>query len=374
MIEEGRQEIAAAILESIGREIPAYTRPLEGAFGDAVRGGVEQALLQFVAIISNPDSTVREQGRRVYIALGRAEFDTGRSIGALLAAYRLGAQVAWRYAADASIRLGMDQRESNLLAESIFAYIDLLSAESAEGYSLAQAERAGELDARRAELIDLLTRGTLGADPIALAAAAEAARWSVPRDLAVLIWRGDLGRNPAGRLPQDSIVRGDDNEYVALIPEPRDPGRRSQLLEAFAEVPSGLGSVAATRDAVHSYSHAREMLAIGEEQDLPGIVAADEHRAELIAGSDRLLADEIVRDRLAPLIVETPASQLRLSETLLAWLRNDGNITSAAADLHVHAQTLRYRMARLRELLGDGLDDPELRYELEFALRASMRG
>jgi DNA-binding PucR family transcriptional regulator len=190
----------------------------------------------------------------------------------------------------------------------------------------------------------------------------------------VLIWRGDLGRNPAGRLPQDSIVRGDDNEYVALIPEPRDPGRRSQLLEAFAEVPSGLGSVAATRDAVHSYSHAREMLAIGEEQDLPGIVAADEHRAELIAGSDRLLADEIVRDRLAPLIVETPASQLRLSETLLAWLRNDGNITSAAADLHVHAQTLRYRMARLRELLGDGLDDPELRYELEFALRASMRG
>jgi hypothetical protein len=373
LIEEGRQEIAAEILVSIGREIPAYTRPLEGAFGDAVRGGVEQALLQFVAIISNPDSSMREQGRRVYIALGRAEFDTGRSIGALLAAYRLGAQVAWRYAADASIRLGMDQRESNLLAESIFAYIDLLSAESAEGFSLAQAERAGELDARRAELIDLLTRGTLGADPIALAASAEAARWTVPRELAVLIWRGDLGRNPAGRLPQDSIVRGDDNEYVALIPEPRDPGRRAQLLDAFSQIPSGLGSIAATRDAFQSYSHAREVLALGEERDLPGIVAADDHRPELIAGSDRLLADEIVRERLAPLIVETPASQIRLSQTLLAWLRNDGNITNAAEDLHVHAQTLRYRMARLRELLGDALDDPELRYELEFALRASAR-
>jgi DNA-binding PucR family transcriptional regulator len=115
------------------------------------------------------------------------------------------------------------------------------------------------------------------------------------------------------------------------------------------------------------------MLALGEERDLPGIVAADEHRPELIAGSDRLLADEIVRERLAPLIVETPASQIRLSQTLLAWLRNDGNITNAAEDLHVHAQTLRYRMARLRELLGDALDDPELRYELEFALRASAR-
>ena len=37
----------------------------------------------------------------------------------------------------------------------------------------------------------------------------------------------------------------------------------------------------------------------------------------------------------------------------------------------INAQTLRYRMTRLRELLGDALDDPELRYELEFALRAA---
>ena len=40
-----------------------------------------------------------------------------------------------------------------------------------------------------------------------------------------------------------------------------------------------------------------------------------------------------------------------------------------AAELHVHPQTARYRVARLRELLGAQLDDPEARFELELALR-----
>ena len=36
-----------------------------------------------------------------------------------------------------------------------------------------------------------------------------------------------------------------------------------------------------------------------------------------------------------------------------------------AAELHVHPQTARYRIARLRELLGEQLDDPDARFELE---------
>lgn len=371
LMEAHRRAIAQEIIVEIGREIPAYTRPLEGAFGEAVVGGVEQALTQFVAMVRDPEQARREEARRVYVGLGRAEASVGRSIGALLAAYRLGAQVAWRHLADESIRAGLDQRESNLLAESIFAYIDELSAESAEGYAEAQAESAGEIDARRAELIDLLTLGTLGSDPRALAAAAEAASWALPDEVAVLTWREDLGRAPAGRLPQNSIVRGDENQYVALIPEPRDPTRRDQLIRSFARIPSGLGSVAPIRDTRHSYAHSRAMMALGEEANMPGIVLADFNRSALIARSDRMLAEEIVRDRLAPLDDETPASRERLTDTLLAWLRNDGSIPDAAEELHVHAQTLRYRMSRLRELLGDALDDPELRYELEFALRAS---
>ena len=41
-----------------------------------------------------------------------------------------------------------------------------------------------------------------------------------------------------------------------------------------------------------------------------------------------------------------------------------------ARALALHPQTARYRLARLRELLGDQLDDPDARFELELALRA----
>lgn len=371
MMEREVGAITEEILSAIALEIPAYTRPLEGAFGEAVRGGVNQALAQFVAMVRDPETSLREEGRRVYFALGRGEVATGRSIGALLAAYRLGAQIAWRHLAEASLTSELDQRETNLLAESIFAYIDELSAESAEGYAQAQAELASELDTRRAELIDLLTRGRIGSDPRALAEAAAGANWSVPEELAVLSWPASLGRAPVGRLPQGSIVRGDQNVFIALVPEPDDPARRRQLTEGFSRIRSGLGSAAPPHLTFQSYAHSRTMLTLADTLDARGIVVADDHRPTLIARSDRLLADRIAGQRLAGLSAETPASQRRLRETLLAWLISDGSVAAAAKHLHVHEQTLRYRMAKLREILGAQLDDPDARYELEFALRAT---
>jgi DNA-binding PucR family transcriptional regulator len=39
-----------------------------------------------------------------------------------------------------------------------------------------------------------------------------------------------------------------------------------------------------------------------------------------------------------------------------------------AAELYIHPQTVSYRLKRLRELLGDDLDDPTARFELLLAL------
>lgn len=369
-MEAERDAISEEIIETLGREVPAYTRPLSGAFGEALRGGVSQALGQFVAMVRDPETSQREEGRRVYVALGRGELEAGRSIGALLAAYRLGAQVAWRRLAEVGMQKKMDQRDLNLLAESIFAYIDELSAESAEGYAQAQADRAGQLDARRAELIDLLVRGTLGQDVRALSLAAEEARWQVPQEVAVLVWPADLSRTPAARLPQNSIFTLRDSLFVALIPEPRDPGRHGQIVRGFQSIHSGLGSASPPSALPRSFDHARAALSLGEEQNIEGMVQADEHRTELICRTDPLLAVEIRQQRLAAFDGETPNARERLIETLLAWLKYNGNVAQIAESLHVHNQTVRYRLARLRELIGDALDDPDARFELEYALRA----
>jgi hypothetical protein len=45
---------------------------------------------------------------------------------------------------------------------------------------------------------------------------------------------------------------------------------------------------------------------------------------------------------------------------LAAWLDHQRHTPRIAEALHVHPQTVRYRIAKLRELLGDTIDDPDV--------------
>jgi DNA-binding PucR family transcriptional regulator len=82
------------------------------------------------------------------------------------------------------------------------------------------------------------------------------------------------------------------------------------------------------------------------------------------------LGEQIAARRLRPFEELTEKAAARMRETALAYLRRQGNSVAMARELHVHPQTARYRVARLRELLGAQLDDPDARFELEVALRA----
>jgi hypothetical protein len=356
------------IIEAIRAEVPAYALPLEGSFGRGVRRGVREALAQFNAMVRDPGMD-RTTGREVYLALGRGEVRAGRALDALLAAYRVGARVAWRRLAAAGVEAGIDPSTLVLLAESIFAYIDELSAESAAGYAQEQAERAGEAERRRALVIDLLL-STPPAPAEAIAAAADEARWPLPRELAVLLWPLERGRGPVSRLPLGAVAAPVEGHMCALVPDPRGPGRQEELERALEGVPAGLGSVVRPAQAARSYERATAALALAEERALEGLLVAGEHRVALLCRADPALVGEISADRLSPLTGETELSRSRLESTLLAWLRHDGSVSAAAEELHVHVQTVRYRLARLRDLFGDALEDPDARFELAVALRA----
>jgi DNA-binding PucR family transcriptional regulator len=124
-------------------------------------------------------------------------------------------------------------------------------------------------------------------------------------------------------------------------------------------------------EAGRSLRRATTALALAQRSGASGLLAADDHGVDLLCAAEPSLVDEFAARRLAPLGGETPASRERLEATLLAWLRHDGAVPAAATELHVHAQTVRYRLGRLRELLGPQLDDPEARLELQLALRSS---
>jgi PucR C-terminal helix-turn-helix domain len=357
------------IIDAIREEVPAYARPLEGAFGAGVRIGVEQALTEFVDLVEDPRRD-RSQGREVYVRLGRGEARAGRTMEALLAAYRIGARVAWRSVAEAAGAAGLGEQVLARLAESIFAYIHELSGASAEGYAQEQAAAAGELQRRRRRLVSLIVQGP-PPDERTIEDVAAAAGWTLPRSLAALVWR-QSSRRIAHRLPPDAIVAPLDELTCALVPDPDAPGRRREIQSAIREQPAVIGPTVAWHRASISFHRAvAAHRLLGDVVPPNGLVAAEDHLATLILHGDRVMLDDLAHQRLAPLSAETPASRERLCETLLAWLDHQGNVREAAAALHVHPQTVRYRLGRLHDRFGAELEDPQVRFELGLVLRAS---
>jgi hypothetical protein len=364
--------LADEIVAELSRSVPDYARPLEGPFGQALRAGVEEALGRFTSFVENPDADA-DAGREAYVNLGRGEMRAGRSLDALLAAYRLGARVAWRRLAAAGERAGLSPRTLYTLAEAIFAYIDELSADSIEGYAREQAAAAGALQRRRQRLAALLVQEPPAA-PQTVEAAAANADWRLPRNLSVLVVESDDSSEGAERLAvrlgPDALVAHLPPLNVALVPA---PARRGELERAVRDRPAALGTEVPWHEAAVSFARAREVLRLAGEGGIDAggaLLVAERHKLSLLLGADRRLARDVAEAALAPLEGETELSRERLGSTLDAWLRHRGRTEAVARALHVHPQTVRYRLARLRELFGSRLDDPDGRFELELALRA----
>jgi hypothetical protein len=294
---------------------------------------------------------------------------SGRSLESLLSAYRVGARGAWRRFAELGTEAGLEPQTLYLLAESIFAYIDVLSAESAEGHALEQSAVAGEAQVRRRGLVRLLLREP-PTDPETVATVADEAEWPLPRWLAAMAISGPRREAAMWRLPPDAIAETIGEIGCAIVPDPDGPGRLAGLRRGIVEAgaSAGLGTTVGWPEAAVSFARARAALELAD--GTPGLIVAREHAGELLLRSEPRLAAELVEDRLAPLARLPAGARARLTETLRAWLAEQGRLGPVASRLGIHPQTARYRMARLRELFGEALEDPDGRFWLELALRA----
>jgi sugar diacid utilization regulator len=158
-----------------------------------------------------------------------------------------------------------------------------------------------------------------------------------------------------------------------FVPDPDAPGRRRQLEAALGDVAATLGPTVPWPRAGASVRRAAAAQRLRASGRLPadGLLIAEEHLATLLLTADRALAAELAARRLAPLDDLGDAQRERLRATLHAWLDRPGQVQAVAATLGVHPQTVRYRLAKLRELFGERLEDPEARFELALALRVA---
>ena len=378
--------LADETIAAIAREVPGYARAMEGEFGQVVRRGVEVAFNRFVDLLADP-APGRRARRRTYVDLGRGEFHAGRSLDALLAAYRVGARLAWRRFVEAGVAGGLAPAAIYSLGEAIFAYIDELSAESAEGYAEEQSVAAGESERRRRRLVRLLAQDP-PAGQEAVRTAAAAATWALPRGGARRAGGRDRRRRAArARRTWTRSPRGSRAGSARGRSAPRRSARRSSSSPTRTRRAAGGGS--RRRSATAPSRSARRWSGPGALSSVRRAIAT--HR---LAATGRLGdgADRPGRRRRAP---RRPAAgrrprrrrrprglparaarrrspdgpRARLRETLAAWLDRPGQVQAVAAALEVHPQTVRYRVRQLRDLFGDRLEDPDARFELSLALR-----
>ncbi|MGB9282181.1 MAG: helix-turn-helix domain-containing protein [Pseudonocardiaceae bacterium] len=363
--------ILVEVREQLAEQQPDYAGFLAGDF-DEILGASEGFIARLVALAQRDPSTIAPQlasglEQALFEEIGRIHYQEQRDISPLLAAYRTGAGVAWRHVSDTALRLGVPTETFAGLAAVVFAAVDQLSSASLRGYVEAQSLAGHARERLRDELAELLLSDRC--DMAAVRAAAARIGWPLPRQVAVVLINPDneVGRTLLERLDDSCLRLRRGRMLVAIVPDPEGPGRRKRLATALRGAGAVVGATVALDRLPASVSLAEHAVRLRHVlPDDPLFV--DEHLDALVVHRDDRLLTALREQYLAPLAALPDSTRDRLVETLKSWLLHMGNRKAVADELHVHTQTVRYRLAQLRELFGSALDDPGTRAALLLAL------
>jgi hypothetical protein len=342
---------------------------------DEVRAAAREFLRQLIDIVEQPDGDPARAHDTtpqtlLFEEIGRVQWREGRDLTTLLSAYQVGARVAWHHVSAVALEVGAPPDALAALAEAVFIFVDQLSSASARGYVYEQTESSAAREHLRDELVELLLSGR--ADEPSVRGAASRAGWPLPRQAAVILVDPDneIGQRMLTRLDSSSslLIRRR-NVIGAIVADPVQPGRRARLAESLRHAGAVLGppvDLEYLPASLHIAEVAATLKRDGVLTDDP--VFAEDHLDAIIVHRDSRLLAAFQARMLAPLADLPAGVRDRLTETLASWLRHFGDRRAVAAELHVHPQTVRYRMAQLHERLGPVLDDADGRARLILAL------
>jgi hypothetical protein len=359
-----RAEIAAIVaripLDEAAREMADEFRTHVVAFGrlpgtseDAILEGVERNLRRWarwlitgVAPADSDFDPLRDWAR--------ARATEGVRLEDLLRAFGLGGQLGWRL-----MRRHARPEEADALLDGaglLMRYVDRVSAVVTDTY-LAERELLVSEDERRThQLLErLIGGGPLDADDHELAR-----RLAVPVEDAYAPFAIVMpGRPPrrhaalAARLRRRgwtlTVTEGD--RVVGLMWRPLDLGDLDEGPDALLAIagPALRDELADARDDLVA------LVERGRRLGLRGRVHAEDHLLEILMGRSPRLAARLRAKVLEPLGGREHRELLRTLHALVAC-RFDRGATSAA--LHVHRNTLAYRLRRIQEIAGLDLEDP----------------
>jgi hypothetical protein len=363
-------EIGEAIAARIVDEIPGYETVSPEVVADLRAGAT--ATVELLARTFAEGSSVRREDLGFLRGLAARRVHQGVSLEDFIHAYRVALLAYWGACAEEAIRLRLSREAGFALASSAIEAIDIITTQAAEAY-LREETRVRTQSGRAArDLLERLIHGepivpgrrhpaAPGLDPtgqlltvvgtvqratIAIGDALQLARDTLEEDLSLgaaralaAIRHGELVVIMAGSSPRTKLAglratrqraieeHGVDVRYGVSVP-----------FQGFAGVPQGY------REAVLSLSYTSLSRPILSLQDLSSfecaLIGATATTKAIIASkgsSLRALADD----------------ELALSiETIRAFADADLNVAGAAKRIHVHPNTIRYRLQQIATKTG----------------------
>jgi hypothetical protein len=369
------EDVVGTMLERILEEEPAYRRMSPAELADVTALLVRNSRL--MAAAASGQRVQREQ--LVYVSEHvRNRVRIGIPLEAVLQAYRTAMNVFWEECTAEVASLGLSRDAAVEVARRMSEAMDTLTTHAAATYVREESRLRALSDKAARDFLEALLR----ADPSVLRDEPHhAAPGLDPQgDLVVIVGRisteersltraldaaaGALGDALATRRAGPLIVVRDraivavvgagaaDAEAADHQTERLMAARASLLAETGIDLHCGISSrCAGFAQVAAGYEEAS--LAVSRTSDRRPVVslAALPALTHLLMGATGTTRG-LLREKAVVLVGHKPEAMATLRQTLSGFAEADMNITRAATALHIHENTLRYRLRRIREQSG----------------------
>ncbi|MFT4396753.1 PucR family transcriptional regulator [Gordonia lacunae] len=363
-LEQELPDIVAVVLQRLRSEVRAY-RDLTGPQlhdVEAIASWVLRRLLESWS--AGEDGSMNADDRARIRAIAAARAADGRPLADVLRAYRIVAVAFVQHLAQQHLN-ELSRRDLADLSIGVLNGIDSIAEEIIDAYNATRERLSSDLDRARATLLDDLINGR-HSSPGALADRARELHFDPPQRAWLLVAQSvgtgpssasnslerlvaslALTANTSGQVGHLATRRG--NRLIVLLPMALEPADIEKACAAISLVGCLIGGPIESIST--TFRLAVDALDTAPEHAYDERFVLDEGDAQLLALlTARPTADTeaVVSSVLGPL---NDPRHAHLVDGIAAFIVA-GTAAEAASRLHLHAQTLRYRLRRVHELTG----------------------
>lgn len=301
----------------------------------------------------------------------------GAPYAAVLQAFRVGGRFLWEVLVE---RAEPEARELLLRsAADIWAVSDELAARVSDAFRGALAERARRDGQTRSVLVGTLLDGE-GAHTEQLWETADALDLRSGTDFVIVSAHcsapgvealPDIER-ALRKMNVTSAWRlvNDHQDGLVVLRFGFDHRQLKEFLEGKATSRVGISAPFQRLEEAAEAKRSARVASVAMAPDAIGVLASDDDPLAILLASVPDQAAHLARALLSPVLDLPVDDSAVLLETARQWLAERGSTSTAARLLHIHRNTVGYRLRRVEELTGLDLADPSDTARLHVALEA----